>query len=529
MPVPTVYARPGVYTIEVPGAPTPIQSPTSPSTAGFIGEHWFGPANLAVRCNSWNDFQRVFGGFNTNLTPVLANGYLPYAVYMFFINGGNTAWVARSVASANPGSSAFTTFQDGSATPQNTLSLGVGHLGVPGNPGAWGNLMFADIVASPVAGRFAINLYKGAYAAANLVETWPDLSMVKTDARYALAIINSGYSGSNFVVATDLGDTAAFPANMPKVVSGQQFAGGADSLDPAVADRVATVTVGTSPFDIVPGPLNFNLPGETAQLVTSAAITYATTRPSTFVVIDPPALETPAAVENYMALLSPIASNAALYYPWVTASNPASNNIQSTISLPPGALVLGQMSLMDTKQGPWRAPAGTTTVLAGIVGAERILSPADQGNLNSVNVNAIRTLANGQVIIWGARTLQSGFNTLYVNIRRTLNYIEAYLVAGLESQVFNPNDSSQWGVISNQVTSFLGNLLAAGAFASTVAAQAYFVICDDTNNTPQSIAQGILNVTVGVALANPAEFIVLTIQQFQSGGTTTTTVTQTAS
>jgi len=87
----------------------PQPSAISPSVAAFAGENWRGPVGSAVQCNSWQDFQRYFGGFNPNSTPVLANPYLAYSVYEYFANGGKTAWIQRIAASLTPGASAAVT------------------------------------------------------------------------------------------------------------------------------------------------------------------------------------------------------------------------------------------------------------------------------------------------------------------------------------------------------------------------------------------------------------------------------------
>jgi len=62
--------------------------------------------------------------------------------------------------------------------------------------------------------------------------------------------------------------------------------------------------------------------------------------------------------------------------------------------------------------------------------------------------------------------------------------------------------------------------LAQNAFPSTTASTSYYVICNSTNNTPATVAQGVVNTTVGIALQYPAEFINLVIAQFQTTGQT---------
>jgi phage tail sheath protein FI len=443
------------------------------------------------------------------------------------LNGGTQCWVTRIGAVATPGVASSITLKDQSATPQSTLSLQAGFYGGSTSPGTWGNAMYVDVVANSAAtGAFNLNIYSGGYGAQYLVEQWNDLNMVKGSARYAPTLINAIGSGSMWVVATDLNDSAASPLNAPTAVTQQQLIGGIDVSDPVPTDRESAVTVGTSAFDYVQGPFNFNMPGESTLAVITTAITYATTGKSySFLVVDTASGQTPANAVSFEQSLSPVSANAAVYYPWVNMSNPANNNGQSTILVPPGGFVLGQYASIDASQGVWWGPAGALTALSGVASAERLLSAADLSNLNLANVNAIKTRADGSVIIGGLRTLQQGYASLYVPVQRTLNYIAASLAQILDHFVFGPNDGASWATIVASCVTFLNGLLSVGAFAGSTPSTAFYVICDSTNNTQQSISQGLLNVTVGVALQYPTEFIALNLTQFQGTTTVTTSTT----
>jgi hypothetical protein len=523
------FARPGVYITEQLLGPTPPPLTVSPSVAAFVGEHWRGPTTYALMCNSWSDFQKYYGGFNPTQVPVLTNPNLAYSVYEFFANGGQSAWILRLQASLTPGTSASLTLKDSQATPVNTLTLTAGVLGQSGNVGTWGNNIYIDIVANPSipgTGRFNINVYYNGTTVPFVVERWVDLSMNPTDSRYVVSILNSPTQGSNWIVATNLNDPAASPNNQPAVQTGTRFTGGVDAASPSNADYITALTYGSSPpapLDQVAGVLNMNIPGNSTVAVLDAAIAYAAARPFTFLVMDPPSGQTPAGAVSFLASLSPVSSYAALYYPWLNAINPATNSLQATTLLPPGGFVLGQMAAIDGSVGVWQAPAGLNTNLDNVVSAERMFSPSDLDTLNSANVDALRTRPNGQVVIWGARTMQTGYASIYVPIRRTLNYIEASLSQLLEFSLFQPNDALLWTSIAAICNQFLAGLWGQNAFAGNNSTQAYYVICNSSNNTPQTISQGIVNTTVGVALLYPAEFINLTIAQFQSTGATTVT------
>jgi len=67
------------------------------------------------------------------------------------------------------------------------------------------------------------------------------------------------------------------------------------------------------------------------------------------------------------------------------------------------------------------------------------------------------------------------------------------------------------------VSSFLSEFYRSGGLVGDNASQAFFVVCNTTNNTTTSIDQGIVNVEVGVALQYPAEFIVINLSQWTGG------------
>jgi uncharacterized protein len=81
-----------------------------------------------------------------------------------------------------------------------------------------------------------------------------------------------------------------------------------------------------------------------------------------------------------------------------------------------------------------------------------------------------------------------------------------------------------WGELSSAVDQVLRNLWQTRGLRGATQNQAYYVICDDTNNTPQSIAAGEVHIDAGVALQYPARFIVISIGQFEAEASVNTTI-----
>jgi hypothetical protein len=141
----------------------------------------------------------------------------------------------------------------------------------------------------------------------------------------------------------------------------------------------------------------------------------------------------------------------------------------------------------------------------------------ENGELNPLGINCLRTFPVYGNIVWGARTLRGadvlGDEYKYVPVRRTALFIEESLYRGLKWVVFEPNDEPLWGQIRLNVGAFMQGLFRQGAFQGTSARDAYFVACDKSTTTQNDINLGIVNVVVGFAPLKPAEFVVLKIQQ----------------
>jgi phage tail sheath protein FI len=176
----------------------------------------------------------------------------------------------------------------------------------------------------------------------------------------------------------------------------------------------------------------------------------------------------------------------------------------------------GVYARTDSARGVWKAPAGTEATLRG-ASIPTKLTDLENGALNPLGVNVLRTFPIYGNICWGARTLdgadQKASEWKYIPVRRTALYIEESLYQGLKWVVFEPNDEPLWAQIRLNVGAFMHNLFRQGAFQGTTPREAYFVKCDRDTTTQNDIDRGIVNIVVGFAPLKPAEFVVIKIQQ----------------
>jgi phage tail sheath protein FI len=179
--------------------------------------------------------------------------------------------------------------------------------------------------------------------------------------------------------------------------------------------------------------------------------------------------------------------------------------------------VAGIFARTDSQRGVWKAPAGTLASIGGIVGQATLLTNDENGELNPLGVNCLRTFPTTGTVVWGSRTLQGddrlGSQWKYIPVRRTALYIEESLYRGLQWVVFEPNDEPLWAQIRLNVGAFMHDLFRKGAFQGQTPKDAYLVKCDSETTTQTDINNGIVNILVGFAPLKPAEFVILQIEQ----------------
>jgi uncharacterized protein len=145
------------------------------------------------------------------------------------------------------------------------------------------------------------------------------------------------------------------------------------------------------------------------------------------------------------------------------------------------------------------------------------LTDRENGLLNPLGVNCLRTFPMVGPLVWGARTLE-GSDALdsewtYVPVRRLALHVEESLHRGLQWVVFEPNNEQLWQQVRLNASAYLHDLFRQGAFAGTTPREAYFVKCDKDTTTDEDVDNGIVNVLVGIAPVRPAEFVIVRIQQ----------------
>ncbi|MEU2835368.1 phage tail sheath C-terminal domain-containing protein [Streptomyces lavendulae] len=275
-------------------------------------------------------------------------------------------------------------------------------------------------------------------------------------------------------------------------------------------ERVEEVTM-------VAAPGLWGVPGvtlEDGQLVQQTVVSHCAGAGNRVAVLDPPPKLQPDGVKAYtegLGLPEEDKPFGTLYYPWLQTAGGGSGGVGRVA--PPSGCVTGVWCRTDARRGVHKAPANET--VAGVSGVEWALTDEEQGPLNTIGVNCIRGFPGQGVRVWGARTLAALVSTewKYVNVRRLCSFIQESVRTGTRWAVFEPNDERLRAAIRSNTATFLRDQWRAGALAGKTPDEAFFVVCDATNNPPESIAQGKLICDIGIAPTRPAEFITLRISQ----------------
>lgn len=500
------YSTPGVYVTEA-----QLSSLTTNTVGGtaavFFGEATRGPS-AATLVTDWTTYKALYGDLTSSSD-------LGYAVYHYFANGGRNAYVVRVTAAA--AAAAFKLAVPFYPTGSGNASASLFRADAI-SPGAWGNNLVLNTSAGNVVptatayGTFNLTVtYNGTE-----VERWTELTLDQNGSRYVAAVVNNY---SKFIKVSSV-TAASTNAAMEWNATNQSLSAGSDGT---IADSDYTASL--TKLDVVDGTLLLNAVGKVSSMVVSAFAAKAQSRGDSFLIIDPSPTDTDfAGLQATAANLNSItgAGYAAHYTPMLKMVDPAKTGPGAIRTTYPGGAVAGLIVRTETERNVAKAPAGYAADIRGALGFSVNLTDAQIGTLydGTPQVNSFKAIPGGGIVLFGARTLNKTNPDKFISVRRSLNYLKYNLKSLTQFAVFEPNDDNLWNQINLAVSSFLTEAWRSGILKGERSGDAFFVVCDSTNNTPFSRDNGQVNIQVGVALQTPAEFIVLEISQWTGGSNT---------
>lgn len=489
---------PGVYITES-TLLAPVASGASPDAAGvLIADLPQGPTDL-VRVTSWYQFSELFGGLSTNKIAT-------FGANLFFRAGGSELYVVRVVHSDAVAASGVLKTTDASTWITFTAK----------GKGAYGNNLRVKLVKN-AANLWDLTVMKEYGVADTIVsglvtansdddvalETFTNLNLATYGHQDVINILELR---SNYIRAEWNGASAA-----------KAIAAGTSFVIPLASGSDGSAGLDYTGFGNTLGGLNRPLvmfsPGETDVSVLGSLVAYATANGG-FVVIDTDADTAASGAVTYAGTLTASAFSA-VYYPWLWVPDATSASRDGIAKVPPSGAVAGAILATDAGRGVFKTPAGVDVPIPGVVALEKECTTTELDTLanGTPPVNAIRVIPGVGPAIMGGRTLKTTDSTRFINIRRTLNHLTFELKNRLLFAVHQNNDLTLWTQAKTVVDSYLTSFWQQGGLRGGTKAQAFYVKIDSENNTANDIANGVLNVEVGVALQYPAEFIRINLTQ----------------
>ena len=507
--MPTPLTFPGVYIEEIPSGVRTIVGVATSITA-FIGRALRGPSDEPIVINSFGDFERKFGG-------LWVESALGFAVRDFYLNGGSQAIIVRVHNGAKPAG----------------IALAGGLTLEASSVGEWGNNLSVtvDHDTKDPADTSLFNL---------LIEELDPLSKPKRDPVRSEKMQNVSIDkNSSRYLPLVLKDDSLLLQVKNDPATGEPMVGNARP-GPGTTDATANTGTKGQPLDqnsftgvgfkdlkkglfALENADLFNLlcipPYLDTNNIDPDLIDQATqfcTDKRAMLIIDPPAAwDTVDEVKAGLGNIGNPSKNSALFFPRLRQRNPLRDNKFEDF-VPCGA-VAGVFARTDAQRGVWKAPAGLDATLVGVPQLAVALTNEENGILNPLGVNCLRTMPAAGRVVWGSRTRegndQRASEWKYIPVRRTALFIEETLYRALQWVVFEPNDEPLWAQIRLNVGAFMNSLFRQGAFQGLTPREAYFVKCDKDTTTQNDIDRGIVNILVGFAPLKPAEFVVIKLQQ----------------
>ncbi len=523
--------HPGVYLFEATSNVKTIAGVATSITA-FVGRAKRGKVNEPVSCFKFGEFNRRFGG-------LWVDGPLSYSVDDFFANGGGQAVVVRL-------------FKPNSASDSGVATITAGSLELmAANPGEWGNKLKATVSYTNDANAAASVAAKYGVTAADLFDLTIQDKGTNAEEKFRNLSVHANAGArrvdrvlaaeSNLVsIKLDNNGDPVLPAARPSDGATGQGQDGNDGQLLTPTDVIGAEDQKTGIYALLKTDI-FNLlviPPETRDGTTDSTVWEKAAdfcaRRRAFLLVDPPGSsdsgpawdanpDTAAQGVQAAQINSPLisltnASHAALFFPRIRRRDPLRDGQMDTF-VPSGAIA-GVMARTDNNRGVWKAPAGIESTLSGADELTVKLTDDENGLLNPIGVNCLRSFPNVGRVVWGARTLrgsdQLADDYKYIPVRRLALFIEESLYRGTQWAVFMPNDEPLWAQLRLNIGAFMQRLFRQGAFQGSSPRDAYFVKCDSETTPQDDINRGIVNVVVGFAPLQPAEFVIITIQQIRS-------------
>jgi hypothetical protein len=193
-------------------------------------------------------------------------------------------------------------------------------------------------------------------------------------------------------------------------------------------------------------------------------------------------------------------SYVATYGNWFKVNDSASDNF---CWVPPSGYIASVFATSAQTSYPWSAPAGFSRgVISNVIDIAVTPTQKQRDLLYKININPIAFFPNDGIVVFGQKTLYrkpSAFDRL--NVRRLFLTLEKATEQVLKLFIFEPNTFTTRSRLIGALTPLFDEArLNEGVYD-------YTIVCDERNNTPASIDNNEIRVSLYIQPVRTAEFI----------------------
>lgn len=471
---------PGTYRFDV--SSDPIAEGVSTTVFGFTGVTEKGPLG-ATFVNGWKDYVEKFGGYTND-------SLMTYAVRGFFDNGGKMLYISRVLKRNAEGEVQGTKSQAELKKEEEIVA----------------------VIDSRNYGKYYDNLSAG---------------LVKKKNEEIFFEVRDKDELKEEIHIEDIADLEEFVNNTSRLVTltviQEELLEGLIPEEDSTLVKLDGGTEGEGEItatdyqyaleQLDSESINFVVaPGATDVATLKVIEAYVEGRQDRNAIIYSPKGLTPVEAQEFFLETAKLKSSRLFpYTTWgiVTDPNGQGKDPRKTIDL--SGHVAGQVARVIGSEGIGATPAGTKTVLRGVLDLEYHMTDEEQALLNPNGINAIRSFKGRGILIWGGRTLAENPRYKYISTRTTVDYVGESLKESAVPYVFDKNGATLQKKITVLAEGFLRNMWNKGQLRGSSEDEAFFVVCDSTNNTAEDVENGFLFCDVGIADHKPGEFIVFRV------------------
>lgn len=457
------YIFPRVEIIEENAGPRPPVG-ISLSTIGIVGTFEKGPVNQIVSIGTLDKLVQVFGGYNKDLT-----GYK--SALAALLQGAKDFKIVRIGGDS---------IKEASLKLKDSVPADVVEVKAT-TPGTWGNAIKVAVVSGTTEGTFKLVVVFG----------------TSTEEFDNLTLDTVGTIQSKYITATKLEAAANIPAN----IESTPLAGGDNGATTEDTDYVGTITegkrTGLKLFETIRVAIVL-CAQQSSAIIQNALITHCSNMTTAYglrmsVLNSAKGLD----VDAVSALTANMDSMRAIFaYPWCEIAEIPGEMIA------PDGLYAGRLAILNSNQSP------SNKLINGIISQETDFTDADIKTLTLAKISPIAPEPNRGYRIKNGISISSDPAWSQTNIRRIFDEIEMEVYDSTQWAKSEDNTPTLRLSVAMQIDSILELKKQKGKLYDYKP-----TVCDDTNNTAESIAARILNTKIRIRPNYAADFIDHSIQR----------------